>query len=349
MRIERIVAAACLLLATGLCQDRQDWTHYVRIGGHGLGSGNADEILRSATASHVFGIEVDNDITGRYASFLDPAAKLEAIREVAKKAHEAGNYAFVYIAGTECITANAAGQPHTMAKDHPDWLQRNIKGEPAVFGGGSAFWIREGDRGVRKNAGRHRRNRRYDETGAELTRNPVHRLLGFTVAGEKQTSSSGKKFIYYPRCPARAYYAALRTEFDGAAGRGNDRQTRFRGLRQSLLQELVDVSHFRPAVEIDASPFAATQIASVDGSTRVFIANFKGLKANEIAQQMPETNVRVVFHTGRNSPVYLLPFLGQRQKLECVSTKASLACSIPEIAKGGVIWQESTPSNNKKH
>lgn len=103
MRIERIVAAACLLLATGLCQDRQNWTHYVRIGGHGLRSGNADEILRRATASHVFGIEVDNDITGRYESFLDPAAKLEAIREVAKKAHEAGNYAFVYIAGTECI------------------------------------------------------------------------------------------------------------------------------------------------------------------------------------------------------------------------------------------------------
>jgi hypothetical protein len=37
MRIERIVAAACLLLAAGLCQDRQDWTHYVPIGGHGLG------------------------------------------------------------------------------------------------------------------------------------------------------------------------------------------------------------------------------------------------------------------------------------------------------------------------
>jgi hypothetical protein len=190
---------------------------------------------------------------------------------------------------------------------------------------------------------------RYDETGAELTRNPVDRLLGFTVAGEKQTSSSGKKFVYYPRCPAREYYAALRTEFDGAAGRGNDRQTRFRGLRQSFLQELVDVSHFRPAVEIDASPFAATQIASVDGSTRVFIANFKGLKANEIAQQMPETNVRVVFHTGRTSPVYLLPFLGQRQKLECVSTKASLTCSIPEIAEGGVISQESIDAKQQKN
>ena len=35
-----------------------------------------------------------------------------------------------------------------MAKDHPDWLQRKITGEPALFGGGTAFWIREGDEDV---------------------------------------------------------------------------------------------------------------------------------------------------------------------------------------------------------
>jgi hypothetical protein len=35
-----------------------------------------------------------------------------------------------------------------MAKDHPDWLQRKITGEPAIFGGGTAFWIRKGDEDV---------------------------------------------------------------------------------------------------------------------------------------------------------------------------------------------------------
>ena len=75
--------------------------------------------------SGVYGIEVDNDIPGRYESFVDPTAKLQAIQQVAKLAHEHGNHAFVYIAGFECITANAANSPHTMAKDHPTWLQRN--------------------------------------------------------------------------------------------------------------------------------------------------------------------------------------------------------------------------------
>jgi hypothetical protein len=126
----------------------QDWTNYVRIAAYSLNRGDPAKIVASAQADHVFGIEVDNDIPGRYESFLDPTEKLAAIRSVAEKAHSVGNHAFVYIAGTECITANADKSPHTMAKDHPDWIQTKITGEKAIFGGGTAFWIRKGDEDV---------------------------------------------------------------------------------------------------------------------------------------------------------------------------------------------------------
>jgi len=126
----------------------QNWTNYVRIGAYGLRGDNADRIVQSAQEDGVFGIEVDNDIEGRYESFVHPEEKLKAIHDVAEKAHAAGNYAYVYIAGTECITANAAQTPHTLYKEHPDWVQRKITGEPAIFGGGSAFWIRKGDEDV---------------------------------------------------------------------------------------------------------------------------------------------------------------------------------------------------------
>jgi hypothetical protein len=127
---------------------KQNWTNYVRIGAYGLRSDNAERIVRGAQEDGVFGIEVDNDIEGRYESFVHPEEKLKAIHDVAEKAHAAANYAYVYIAGTECITANAAQTPHTLFKEHPDWVQRKITGEPAIFGGGSAFWIRKGDEDV---------------------------------------------------------------------------------------------------------------------------------------------------------------------------------------------------------
>ena len=134
-----------LLASFGMAQD---WAHHVRIAGHGLRADNAQAIVAESEGSNVFGIEVDNDIPGRYESFLDPAAKLAAIRKAAEAAHHAGNTAFVYIAGLECITANAAKSPHSFFKDHPDWVQRKLDGTPAVFGGGTAFWIRSGDEDV---------------------------------------------------------------------------------------------------------------------------------------------------------------------------------------------------------
>jgi hypothetical protein len=142
---------AVFLLATGVARcaaPQQDWTNRARIAAYELGSDNAEAIAHSAQANQVFGIEVDNDITGRYESYLDPTQKLKDIRAVAEAAHRAGNKAFVYIAGLECITANADKSAHSMAKDHPDWIQRKFSGEPAIFGAGVAFWIQKGDEDV---------------------------------------------------------------------------------------------------------------------------------------------------------------------------------------------------------
>ncbi len=118
--------------------------HQVRIGAYGLTPANPDEIVRQARSSWVYGIEVDNDIPGRYESLLNPNTKLSAIKKVAASAHQSGNRAFVYVAGLECISAAGDGQ-HTLGKEHPDWLQRNLSGKPAIFTSGAAFWIAPGE------------------------------------------------------------------------------------------------------------------------------------------------------------------------------------------------------------
>src|SRR5260370_41869866 len=75
--------------------EKQDWTNYVRIGAYGLKGGDALQIVRNAQDSGVYGIEVGDDIPGRYDSFLHPEEKLKAIHDVAEEAHEVGNYALV--------------------------------------------------------------------------------------------------------------------------------------------------------------------------------------------------------------------------------------------------------------
>jgi hypothetical protein len=125
-------------------QPDREWLNKVRIAAYSLGPNNAEQIVQQATASGVYGIEVDNDIPGRYESLKKPDDKLAAIKAVAIAAHRANNKAFVYIAGFECISLDADG-PHTLAKEHPEWLQRKISGEPAIFDSKAAFWIAKGE------------------------------------------------------------------------------------------------------------------------------------------------------------------------------------------------------------
>ncbi len=127
---------------------RQNWTNYVRIGADSLKGGDANEIAERAQASDVFGIEVDNDIPGRYESFVHPQEKLRAIRAVAEAAHKVGNQAFVYIAGTECIMAHGDKVAHTLAKDNPTGCTGRLResrqfseaGRRSGFGPGMRTW-----------------------------------------------------------------------------------------------------------------------------------------------------------------------------------------------------------------
>ena len=167
--------------------------------------------------------------------------------------------------------------------------------------------------------------------------NPVHQLLGITNPAEKKT---GKKFIYFPKCPASAYYAQLRKEFDQQATGGAWEQAEFNNLRKVFVAEILEVSGFQPAVLIDASPFVSSQTASVGGKATVFLANFKGLKSKEIARQTPEENVTIAFSASGPGTIAFLPFLGQIQKVQGTFSGGKLTCKLPPIDKGAVVWVE---------
>ena len=665
----RKISLALILLSVGTAGSQQsavqNWTHTVRIGGYSLHLDRVDSIIRDATATHVFGIETDNDIPGRYDSFLDPTEKLKAIQAVATKAHQADNYVFVYIAGLECITAHADQRENTFFKDHPDWVQRKITGEPAVFGGGTAFWIAEGDEDVwispyarewRKiymnqvrqiaatgidgvyvdipywmthfkgwedswasfddytvaafkektglnakrdiklgdysdpgfiqwidfriqtltdfmkdvddnvkavnpkcktiaeiypgieqaavrvgadvyrlyevvdviaheyepDSGNHMaaskspldwfeymtgmysfrsfagdkaswmlsyswdgdkkidpkeamknllvaqlmagtncwdakghvmsgsndpetrtvvfqwiaahektfysprepvhpigiyfspQTRNYfpeefmgsykglmnlllqshqefqvitprnlqgfkgnvlalpdarclggqemdllksfvesgksliitAETGAynekrEIQRiNPIHQLLGITQASQKIFSAAPKRFLYYPDCPGKKYSLATRRSFNGSAARGRPREASFYKVLSEFSREIREVSKSEPTVDVEASPFVSAQIAKVNGKAHVFMANFKGLKGGQVAQQIPERNVKITFPAEQKARIYILPFLGQVQEAKAEWSNGKAYCVIPEIEKGAVVWCE---------
>src|SRR5205085_507397 len=101
MKLSSMICALVLvggLLTNSTGQEaKQNWTHKVRIGAYSLNRNDADKIVRKATEDHVFGIEVDNDIPGRYESFLDPTEKLKVLRNISEQVHKANNKVYVDI------------------------------------------------------------------------------------------------------------------------------------------------------------------------------------------------------------------------------------------------------------
>ncbi|MGQ9798397.1 MAG: hypothetical protein ACUVRG_03750 [Ignavibacterium sp.] len=122
---------------------QQNWTDKVRIAGNQLPESIINSIIATAKYSYVYGIEVDNDTTGRYESFINPEYKLKEIKNLADASRNIGSKSFVYIAGLECMTLQADNKSHTFYKNHIDCAQKNIKGELAIFGSKNAFWIAE--------------------------------------------------------------------------------------------------------------------------------------------------------------------------------------------------------------
>jgi hypothetical protein len=646
-------------------QTRQDWTHYVRTAGHGLSKENIDATIKDAIKTHLYGIEVDNDIPGRYESFLDPTEKLEAIRLLAERAHKINNYAFVYIAGLECITANADKTEHTFFKDHPDWVQRDINDKPAVFGGGTEFWIVEGDEDIwispyapewrkiymerirqiaqtgidgiyvdipywmthfsgwedswasfdvytveafkqktgldakkdlklgdfsdpnfrkwvdfrietltdfmadiAKNArsvnpecktiaeiypgldesavrvgadvydmydvvdviahefsggggdaasknpdnwfsrmagmyaftafaegkaswmlsyswsdkkkvepmepiknlalsnlmagtnnwdarghvmsgSNHIETRelvykwiaenentfykprdpmapvgiyfspktrnyhaddfmasfdgmmkmmlqghlefqvvtprtlkdfkgkllilpdvkcvsaeemasfekyvssdngliisgesgKYDDKGNLQKQNPLLNLLKITPSVKKVVSSGKqKKFIYYPECPGKIYSGLTKKEFNEAAWSASYQKTEFYAFLGKFKNELIEHFAIESDVQIDASPFVSSQTVLVEDKPHIFLANFSGLKSDEVVSQIPEKEIKVRFMGAATAHVYYLPFLGEKQKLNFQYADGQIICTLPTVGKGGVVWLEN--------
>jgi hypothetical protein len=72
----------------------------------------------------------------------------------------------------------------------------------------------------------------------------------------------------------------------------------------------------------------------------VFLANFRGLKSQEAAVQIPERNVRISFPAKPGARVFSLPFLGQVGELKGEWKNNKISCLVPQIEKATVVWCE---------
>ena len=123
-----------------------DWVWEARIGGtdlyHEMTDEELDAILLERKAQHVSVLEFDSRLS-QYLSDEEFDSEVAFLDKAAQRAHDLGMKAMIYYPALEVLTDNA-DQRNSMFKDHPEWIQRGISGEPNVFVGNLEHWVEEG-------------------------------------------------------------------------------------------------------------------------------------------------------------------------------------------------------------
>ena len=122
----------------------EPWAHNARIAGAAVWTGmtpaEMDSLLTSMVAQKVTVIEADSNLS----NYLTDAAfdeELALMRDFSTAAHLRGLKVGWYYPTLEVLTPDGKNIPQTMAKEHPDWIQRGFTGVPNVFYGGVVFWV----------------------------------------------------------------------------------------------------------------------------------------------------------------------------------------------------------------
>lgn len=99
-----------------------------------------EEKISNLVAQNVKAVDIEMGFV-EYEVFLNPQPLVTTLAKVVTEAHQVGLHVFEYIAGFELLTENIDEKANSTFKDHPEWIQRDLEGNPAVFGEELGFWV----------------------------------------------------------------------------------------------------------------------------------------------------------------------------------------------------------------
>ncbi|MBZ5656977.1 MAG: hypothetical protein LAO56_17060 [Acidobacteriia bacterium] len=144
-----------------------------------------------------------------------------------------------------------------------------------------------------------------DEDEKKWLRSYVANGGKLVITGEDSTAlPKASNVVRFAICPGRTYLAKAEKDFTNA--RLTTETTLLATIRKS------------PELQLEAPPFVATQIASVDGKPHIFFANFSGLVPGKNSVQKPATDLRVRIPGARRGRLSCCHFSERARKFQAV-------------------------------
>ena len=168
---------------------------------------------------------------------------------------------------------------------------------------------------------------------SSLEFNALQKLIRDTEGLNRQ-----RNLIYYKDCPGKRYATWCQSEFNQASWTQGDIDFNFDIIRNEFVNRITSKFNYEPSIRIQSSPFVSVQVTQIESNPHLFIANFNGLKSDEIAIQVPERNIIITFPYRENVKINFLPYLGSKKVLKARVLNAGLSCTLPPVEKGAVVW-----------
>ena len=134
------------------------------------------------------------------------------------------------------------------------------------------------------------------------------------------------KAVLYPDAPERAYLKSAETDFEH--------------VHAETAADLFGALQVSSGVEVHASPKVVVHLAKIGKRQYLFLANFDGLKAGEIATPRAQSDVEVMLRARPGAHLHVLPFLGQESVLSGKTEGQGVRFTLPSLERGAVAWVE---------
>ncbi len=169
---------------------------------------------------------------------------------------------------------------------------------------------------------------KLDSTGPGENTNRLQKYFG---------DNRADSYIILKNNPGQKYTSAMKEELNSYF-RSGSKLNKMSFVKEAFLSELIRFTSYVPEIKIEAPLDLIASVSEKDEYTYLFLTNVRALCSTYNNPEKTPGTVRVSMPaSSAGSEVYMLPFLGQKEKIETHTAANEISFTVPEIDRGAVI------------
>ncbi len=174
----------------------------------------------------------------------------------------------------------------------------------------------------------------YNDNREKLNTHELQGNLSFVK--EISDKPGAENYLVLKKSPGKSYTEAMKDELNNYFRSGGELK-KMKSIRDEFLAELTTFTSYAPEIKIDAPVDLIAVPVHNDGNINVFLTNVRALTTVYDMPVRTLKDIKISFPAEGSDEVYILPFLGEKEKIDTRVNDNEISFTVPEIDRGAVI------------